>query len=54
MSSNVPTDRPVLLIGNHQINGYDSLLLVKQFLNENNKLIRSLTHPYVSQVNLNN
>lgn len=39
------TGRPVLLVGNHQLYGLDTGLVVRQFLRERQTLIRGLAHP---------
>ena len=43
----IETGRPVLLVGNHQLFGADLGLLVKQFIDEKEVLIRGLAHPLI-------
>ena len=38
-------NRPVLLVGNHQFFGGDLSLLVREFINQKDTLIRGLAHP---------
>jgi pimeloyl-ACP methyl ester carboxylesterase len=39
------TGRPVLLIGNHQLYGADLAIIIKEFLDSKNELVRGLAHP---------
>mmetsp|Transcript_5731 Transcript_5731/g.16087 ORF Transcript_5731/g.16087 Transcript_5731/m.16087 type:complete len:504 (+) Transcript_5731:150-1661(+) len=41
------TDRPILLIGNHQLMGLDMSFMVRQFLVERGRLMRGLAHPLI-------
>ena len=45
---NVPvgsSGRPVLLVGNHQLYGLDTPLIIREFLQERKTLVRGLAHP---------
>ena len=46
---NIPSsallNRPVLLVGNHQFFGGELSILVKEFINERDTLIRGMAHP---------
>lgn len=46
----IPSDRPVLFVGNHQTLAPDTGLLVEELLREKGMLLRGLAHPSVSQV----
>lgn len=48
----IPQDRPLLIVGNHQINPVDSFLVVERVLRERNILLRALAHPLLSSVRL--
>ena len=41
------TDRPILLIGNHQLLGLDMSFMIRQVLVERGRLMRGLTHPLI-------
>ncbi len=43
------TDRPILLIGNHQLMGLDMSFMIREFLVEKNRLMRGLAHPAIFQ-----
>ena len=45
--ANIPTDRPVLLVGNHMFLGLELGCLVTQFFAEKNILLRGLAHPVI-------
>jgi hypothetical protein len=46
----VPVDRPLLFVGNHQLFAPDMPLMIEQFLREKRMLLRGLAHPFVLQV----
>ena len=49
---NVPVGgagRPVLLIGNHQLYGLDTPLIIREFLQQRSTLVRGLAHPVLFQ-----
>ena len=39
------TGRPVLLVGNHQLYGADLAIIIKEFLDSKDELVRGLAHP---------
>lgn len=43
--SNIPTDRPVLFVGNHVFMGLDLGLVIGEIFKERNLLVRGLGHP---------
>lgn len=43
--SNIPTDRPIMLIGYHMFLGVDLGILIGEFMKEKSCLIRGLAHP---------
>lgn len=46
----IPSDRPVLFVGNHQTLAPDTPVLVEELLRKKGILLRGLAHPAVSQV----
>lgn len=46
----IPTNKPILFVGNHQTLGLDSFIFIGGALQENNMLIRGLAHPFFSKV----
>lgn len=44
---NTDTQRPILLIGNHQLFGLDMSFMIREFLVEKGRLMRGLTHPAI-------
>lgn len=45
--------RPVLLIGNHQLYGLDTGLIIREFLQQRNTLVRGLAHPILFNAMMN-
>ncbi|CAM6043222.1 unnamed protein product [Sphagnum compactum] len=45
--SNIPTDRPVLFVGNHLYFGVELSLIVGELLKQRNLLVRGLAHPFL-------
>jgi 1-acyl-sn-glycerol-3-phosphate acyltransferase len=45
--SNIPTDRPVLFVGNHLYFGVELSLVVGELLKQRNLLVRGLAHPFL-------
>jgi hypothetical protein len=43
----IPTNRPLLFVGNHQLFAPDMPLMVEQFLQEREMLLRGLAHPII-------
>lgn len=46
----VPSNKPILFVGNHQTLGFDALVMVAGALKKNNMLLRGLAHPFFSKV----
>eukprot|EP00873_Tetraselmis_striata_P011400 jgi/Tetstr1/431664/TSEL_021193.t1 len=44
---NTESDRPILLIGNHQLLGLDMSFMISEFLQKKGRLMRGLTHPAI-------
>lgn len=51
--SKLPNKRPLLIVGNHQLGGFDMILVGSQLVEERNLFVRGLGHPVIFQdVNL--
>lgn len=46
----IPCNKPILFVGNHQTIELDALTMMAGVLRENNMLIRGLAHPFFSKV----
>lgn len=47
----VPNEGPVLLVGYHNLMGFEIFSLIEEFLKEKNILVRGVAHPQVFQWN---
>lgn len=50
--SNIPTDWPVLFVGNHLYFGVELSLIVGELLKQRNLLIRGLAHPILFKTDM--
>lgn len=47
--SKLPNKRPLLIVGNHQLGGFDMILVGAQLFEERNLFVRGLGHPVIFQ-----